>query len=163
MPTESIERKTINLPPSNEQGANRPLWQVDDRAKTALRELQEGELLQLVVNYSEEEIQFVNSYMQVAPDSVGGYFAAPSPHTFSFYRYPGSGAVFLMWTRHHWATSTKRTNAQRRLRRDLALIAEREGIKAVQMLQVSSQKDITGNCLREAISSSVTQGTTNLE
>lgn len=87
-----------------------------------------------VVNYSEEEIQFVNSYMQVAPDSVGGYFAAPSPHTFSFYRYPGSGAVFLMWTRHHWATSTKRTNVQRRLRRDLALIAEREGIKAVQMV-----------------------------
>ncbi|KAL6405117.1 hypothetical protein AUP68_11961 [Ilyonectria robusta] len=163
MPTESFERKTINLPSSSEQAANRPFWLVDDRAKTALRELQEGELLQLVVNYSEEEIQFVNSYEQVAPDSVSEYFAAPSPHTFFFYRYPGSGAVILVWTRHHWATSTKRTNAQRSLRRDLALIAEREGIKAVQMLQVSSQKGITGDCLREAISSSVTQRTTNLE
>lgn len=48
MPTESFERKTINLPSSSEQAANRPFWLVDDRAKTALRELQEGELLQLV-------------------------------------------------------------------------------------------------------------------
>ncbi|KAH6980795.1 hypothetical protein BKA56DRAFT_585983 [Ilyonectria sp. MPI-CAGE-AT-0026] len=182
MPTESLERKTINLPSSSEQAANRPFWLADDRAETALRELQEGELLQLVVNYSEEEIQFVNSSKQVAPDSVSEYFAAPSPHTFSFYRYPESGAVILIWTRHHWATSTKRTNAQRSLRRDLALIAEREGIKAVHMvttfyhvplgwfheshklqLRVCSQKDITGDCLREAISPSVTQGTTNLE
>ncbi|KAH6897311.1 hypothetical protein B0T10DRAFT_476582 [Thelonectria olida] len=157
MSTESTARKTVTV------GGSREPWLVDDRAKTALRELQDGELLQLTVDYSEGEIQYVKSCKQVAPDSVGGYFAAPSPQTFSFYRYPGSGAVILIWTRYHLASSTKRTHLQNGLRRDLASTAEREGIKAVHMLQVSSQKDITGDCLRQAISSSATEATMNLE
>lgn len=87
-----------------------------------------------MVDYSEDEIQFVNCYKQVAPDSVGEYFADPSPQIFSFYRYPGTGAVILIWTRHPWPSSTKRTHVQNGLRRDLALIAEREGIKAAHMV-----------------------------
>ncbi|RYP61557.1 hypothetical protein DL770_009768 [Monosporascus sp. CRB-9-2] len=132
MATESTGRETTTVPPP---GMNRPLWPIDDRAKTAIRELQEGELLQLMVDYSEDEVQFVNSYKQVKPDSVAEYFASPSPEIFSFYHYPGSDAVVLIWTRHHWTKSTKHTKLQNGLRRDLVLIAEGEGIKAAHMLR----------------------------
>ncbi|KAF5011128.1 hypothetical protein FDECE_2736 [Fusarium decemcellulare] len=163
MSTESTERKTINVPASSEQREERLLGLVDDRTKTALQELHEGELLQLTVDYAEHEAQFTNSYKEVAPESVGEYFASPSPQTFFFYRYPGSSAVVLIWTRYPLATSTKHTNAQNRVRWDLALVAEREGIEALHMLKITSQNDVTAESLREAVNSSPIQGTKSLE
>lgn len=43
-----IERQTINLPANKDQPFTEPHYYIDDRSKTALRELQQGDLLQLV-------------------------------------------------------------------------------------------------------------------
>lgn len=53
MAPESFEPKTVSIPPLSERGVKRPIWPIDDRAKTAIRELQEGELLQLVRSRSQ--------------------------------------------------------------------------------------------------------------
>jgi hypothetical protein len=105
---------------------------------------------------SEEEIHFASSYKQVTPESVSGYFADLSPYTFSFYHYPGSGAVILIWTR-HTSGSTKVTNYMTRVRRDLVLIAARQGIEAVHKVIPSAYapilRDITNltHCSSESL------------
>ena len=88
-----------------------------------------------MIDYPEEEIQFASSDKQVQPDSLAEYFASPTPQMVSFYRYPGIDAVVLIWTGHHWTKSTKHTKMQNRLRRDLSLIADGEGIKVAHMVR----------------------------
>lgn len=87
--------------------------------------------LQMVEYLDDEEIHYLNSYKDVALEALIDHFATPSPLTFSFYRNPGSGAVLLIWIRFPLATSTKRTRAQNRVRRELVSIAEMEGITDV--------------------------------
>lgn len=87
--------------------------------------------LQTVEYLDDDEIRYLNSYKDVAPEALIDFFVTPSPLTFSFYRNPGSGAVLLIWMRFPLATSTKRTRGQHRIRRELVSIAEMEGIKDV--------------------------------
>jgi hypothetical protein len=48
MSTESVEHKTATVLSPSQQRADEDIFWIDDRAKTALQELQESELLQLV-------------------------------------------------------------------------------------------------------------------
>ncbi|KAJ5820419.1 hypothetical protein N7474_006010 [Penicillium riverlandense] len=121
------------LPPS-QRIVKRPVWPVDERARTAVRDLQEGELLQLIIDYSEEEMQFANSYKGVDPEIVAEHFVSPSSQVYSFYRYPGSGSVVLIWTRHHWANSSKHFARQNGVRMDMIAIAKEQGIKNVHLV-----------------------------
>ncbi|KAF4951156.1 hypothetical protein FSARC_12991 [Fusarium sarcochroum] len=139
----STEHKTIDIPSTKDQPVTEPVYYIDDRSKTALRELEEGDLLQMAVDHGEGEIEFADLNKNIAPDSLAKYFIAPAPTKFAFYRYPGSGAVILIWTRFSATSSTKRTHTQNRVRRDLTWYAEKEGINGVDTLQVFSQKDMT--------------------
>lgn len=44
----STERQTINIPSTKDQPTTEPYYVMDDRSKAALKDLQEGDLLQLV-------------------------------------------------------------------------------------------------------------------
>ncbi|KAJ5167455.1 uncharacterized protein N7482_006236 [Penicillium canariense] len=129
----------------------RPVWPVEEGVKTAVRALQEGELLQLVIHFTEEEIQFLNSYKEVDPDSIAIYFKCPSPQVYSFYHYPGSNAVVLLWTRYDGIISTKRIAAQNGVRMDMLAIAEGQGIMVTQEIIVQGQDQISGVRLRDKI------------
>jgi hypothetical protein len=48
MSTESNERQTIDLPATKDQPATEPHYLLDDRSAAALKDLQEGDLLQMV-------------------------------------------------------------------------------------------------------------------
>ncbi|KIL90078.1 hypothetical protein FAVG1_06816 [Fusarium avenaceum] len=154
MSTESHERQTIDLPATKDQPVTEPHYLLDDRSAAALKDLQEGDLLQMVVDHDEGVIEFADLNRKVAPDSLAKYFEAPATKRFAFYRHPESSAVVLIWTRFPAATSVKTTRVQVRLRRELTWYAEREGIETVIAHQVYSQKDITSESLQEAITAS---------
>ncbi|KAM0189613.1 hypothetical protein ACHAPA_006403 [Fusarium lateritium] len=150
----STERQTINIPSTKDQPFTEPDYFIDDRSKTALRELQKGDLLQLTIDHGEGEIEFGDLKKQIAPHSLARFFESPAPSKFAFYRHPASDAVVLIWTRFPATSSTKKTHVQNRARRDLAWYAEKEGIKQVDTLQVFSQKDMTEERLQEVIGTS---------
>ncbi|RKL09150.1 hypothetical protein BFJ68_g9093 [Fusarium oxysporum] len=148
MSSGSIERQTINLPGTTDQPKTEPDYFLDPRSAAALSQLQDGDLLKMV-----------------APEDLAEYFDAPGIKKFAFYRYPGSGAVILIWTRFPATASTKNARVQHRLRRDLTWHAEKADIKNVAtvslgllvvnlandlQLEVQSRKDITAERLREA-------------
>lgn len=134
-----------------------------------------------IIEYSAEEIQFLNSYKQVDADSVAEYFVSPSSQIFSFYHLPGSNDVTFIWTGHHWTKSTKHTTVQNGLRRDLILIAEGEGVKVAHIvttpyyisnspvkahklqMKVGSQNDIHGGLLKTVLSSPTPKELTKFE
>ncbi|KAF9769232.1 hypothetical protein IL306_013366 [Fusarium sp. DS 682] len=127
----STERQTINLPATKDQPFTEPDYALDDRSTAALKDLHEGDLLQMVIDHEEDMIEFADLNRQVAPDDLPKYFEAPGIKKFAFYRHPGSGAVILIWTRFPATASTKNARVQHRLRRDLTWYAEKEGIKNV--------------------------------
>ncbi|KAF5021899.1 hypothetical protein F66182_6047 [Fusarium sp. NRRL 66182] len=149
MSTEPTERKTVDLPGTKDKPYE-PSYFIDDGAKAALGDLQEGDLLQLAVDFGEGEIQFINLSRQVAPDSVGTSLASPSPMYFYFYHYPESGDVVLIWTRYPATSSSKKMHTQNRLRRDLTCFGRTDKSQ----LQVFSREDATRQKLQDAIASS---------
>lgn len=86
-------------------------------------------LLMKKIDFAEDEIDLMNSYHDVDPDSVETYFDDLSPLTYTFYHFPGANAVVLIWTRHEGAISVKHIRAQNGVRLDMIAIAEQEGIK----------------------------------
>ncbi|KAF4453920.1 hypothetical protein F53441_3445 [Fusarium austroafricanum] len=154
MSTESYERQTVNIPSTKDQPAPVPGYELDDRSTAALKDLQAGDLLQMVVDHEEEMIEYADLNRQVEPGALAKYFEAPTVKKFAFYRHPGSGAVILIWTRFPATTSTKTTRVQLRMKRDLTWYAGKEGVKTVYPLQVYSQKDVTSELLEEAIAPS---------
>ncbi|CAJ0538761.1 Ff.00g067140.m01.CDS01 [Fusarium sp. VM40] len=151
----STERQTINIPATKDQPFAEPDYFIDNRSKMALRELQQGDLLQLTIDHFEGEIYFVALNRQIAPDSLAQFFESPTPLKFAFYRHPGSDAVVLIWTRFPATSSTKKMHTQNRARRDLAWYAKKEGIEKVKTLQVLSRKEMNIERLQEAIDFSV--------
>ncbi|SPJ78851.1 uncharacterized protein FTOL_07242 [Fusarium torulosum] len=147
----STERQTISIPSTKDQPFTKPDYFIDDRSKTALGELQQGDLLQLTIDHGEGEIEFADLNRGIAPDSLAQFFESPAPSKFALYRYPGSDVVVLIWTRFPATSSTKKMHTQNRARRDLVWYAEKEGIKQVNTLQVFSQRDMTVERLQEAI------------
>ncbi|KAG5753594.1 hypothetical protein H9Q69_009145 [Fusarium xylarioides] len=148
-----MERQTINLPGTADQPKTEPDYLLDARSTDALSKLQDGDLLQMVVDHEEDSIEFEDHVKQVAPEKLAEYINAPGIKKFAFYRHPGSGAVILIWTRFPATASTKNARVQHRLRRDLTWYAEKADIKNVATLEVQSQKDVTVERLREAVES----------
>jgi hypothetical protein len=80
----STERQTINIPPTKDQPFTGSDYFTDNRSKTALRELQQGDLLQLVrqicpshcinltysqkIDHGKGDIHFADLNRQKAPD-----------------------------------------------------------------------------------------------
>ncbi|KIL85142.1 hypothetical protein FAVG1_11571 [Fusarium avenaceum] len=151
----STERQTINIPATKDQPSTEPHYYIDDRSKTALQELQQGDLLQLTIDHVEGEIHFADLNKQIPPGSLAQFFETPTPLKFAFYRHPDSDAVLLIWTRFPATSSTKKMHTQNRARRDLTWYAEKEGIERVETLQVFSQKEMTIERLQDVIDSSI--------
>ncbi|KAG5658026.1 hypothetical protein KAF25_006977 [Fusarium avenaceum] len=151
----STERQTINIPATKDQPFTEPDYFIDNRSKTALRELQQGDLLQLTIDHGEGKIHFADLNRQIPPDSLAQFFESPTPLKFAFYYHPDFDAILLIWTRFPATSSTKKIHTQNRARRNLAWYAKKEGIERVETLQVFSQKEMTIERLQEAIDSSV--------
>ncbi|KAM0347297.1 hypothetical protein ACHAPU_004816 [Fusarium lateritium] len=126
----STEPEIVNIPATKDEPAPVPSSYIDDRSKTALRELQNGDLLQLTADYAEGEFEFADLNKDIAPDSLSQFFEAPAPNKFAFYRHP-TGAVVLIWSRFPATSSAMKGRTSNRARRDLAWYAEQEGIKTV--------------------------------
>ncbi|KAF4988865.1 hypothetical protein FGRMN_9507 [Fusarium graminum] len=149
----SADPQTVNIPATKDEPAPIPSSYIDNRSKTALRELQNGDLLQLIADYVEGEFLFADLKREIGPDSLAQFFQVPAPNKFAFYRHP-TGAVVLIWSRFPATSSAMKGRASNRARRDLAWYAEQEGIRTVNTLHVNSQKDVTSERLQEAIGSS---------
>ncbi|KAJ5126569.1 hypothetical protein N7448_007348 [Penicillium atrosanguineum] len=143
-----FERKMVTIAPSAPT-QKRPIRKPTESVKTALRELQQGDLVQLLNDVQEEIITLVNSKNGVDPSSVATYFHSPSPFTFSFYHYPEPGAILLIWTQWEGAVSVRNISLQRNVLLDMIAIAEGEGIKITQMMKVQGADQIKADRLKE--------------
>ncbi|KAH7164931.1 hypothetical protein DER46DRAFT_355697 [Fusarium sp. MPI-SDFR-AT-0072] len=153
MSSGSTERQTIDLPGTTDQPKTEPDYVLDARSAAALSQLQDGDLLQMIVDHEEDLIEFSHHVRHVAPESLAEYFDTPGIKKFAYYRHPGSSAVILIWTRFPATASTKNARVQHRVRRDLIWYAEEEGVRNVATLEVQSRHDVAVKRLKEAADS----------
>ncbi|KAJ5223778.1 hypothetical protein N7468_008320 [Penicillium chermesinum] len=144
--------RVVTVKPKQPVDIDRPVWQVADKAKAALRSLEGGELLQLILRYEEEEIQFLGSH-KVNPDSLPTYFESPSPQVYSFYQHPRTNNVLFIWTRHGGHNATKRLAAQDGVRLDLLRIAKEQGI-IIKKEITQKEGEVSGDQLKTDVASS---------
>ncbi|KAJ5650376.1 uncharacterized protein N7484_004099 [Penicillium longicatenatum] len=129
---------------------------VDDAAKTAVRELQDGGLVQLTVDGPTESIKLVDAQTGVDASSVASHISSTSPR-YSFYHYPGSDVVVFVYT-----CPTGSTIKERMLhassRRTAITVAENEGLKILKKIEASSPDEITAERLQEEVDPPKDQG-----
>ncbi|CEF76122.1 unnamed protein product [Fusarium graminearum] len=131
MSSQSVERRTINIPSTRDQPATVPCYDLEDRTRSSLQSLQEGDLLQLAVDHGEELFQFVSVDRDVTLESLSHHLNSADPKNVALYRCPISKNTVLIWTRCPTANSAKRMRVQNRVRRDLTWYAGEEGIQNI--------------------------------
>ncbi|OQD76397.1 hypothetical protein PENDEC_c004G06158 [Penicillium decumbens] len=129
---------------------------VEDAAKTALKELQEGGLVQLTVDIPTETIKLADSQSGVDPGSVATHISSSSPR-YSFYHYPGSSVVDFVYTC-PTGSSIKERMLHASSRRSVIAVAEGEGLKIEKKLEASGPDEITGDRLQEEVNPPREQG-----
>ncbi|CAG8193874.1 unnamed protein product [Penicillium nalgiovense] len=100
---------------------------VDEGAKSALRDLQDGGLVQLTVDIPTEKIVLADSQSGVEAESVATHISSSSPR-YSFYHYPGSEVVIFVYTC-PTGSSIKERMLHASSRRNAITVAEQEGLK----------------------------------
>ncbi|KAJ5813000.1 Actin-binding cofilin/tropomyosin type [Penicillium robsamsonii] len=131
---------------------------VDERAKSALRDLQDGGLVQLIVDIRTENIVLADSQTGVEASAVATHISSSSPR-YSFYHYPGSDVVIFVYTCPS-GSSIKERMLHATSRRVAVDIAEKEGLKIEKKIEASSPDEITGDRLQEEVAPSRDQGPT---
>ncbi|KAJ5894735.1 hypothetical protein N7495_006426 [Penicillium taxi] len=129
---------------------------VDEAAKTALKELQEGGLVQLTVDIPTETITLADSKSGVDAGDVASHISSTSPR-YSFYHYPGSDAVVFVYTC-PTGSSIKERMLHASSRRNAIAIAEQEGLQNLKKIEASSPDEITGERLQEEVEPPQNQG-----
>ncbi|KAJ5559011.1 hypothetical protein N7535_009121 [Penicillium sp. DV-2018c] len=129
---------------------------VDEAAKTALRDLQDGGLVQLTVDVRTEKIVLVDSQSGVEANSVATHISSTSPR-YSFYHYPGSDVVIFVYTCPS-GSSIKERMLHASSRRNAIAVAEQEGLKIEQKIEASGPDEITGDRLQEEVAPARDQG-----
>ncbi|KAJ5712625.1 hypothetical protein N7493_009093 [Penicillium malachiteum] len=122
---------------------------VDEAAKTALRELQDGGLVQLSVDIPTETVKLVDAQSSVDPGSVATHISPSSPR-YTFYHYPGSDVVVFVYTC-PTGSSIKERMLHASSRRTAITVAENEGLKILKKIEASSSDEITAERLEEEV------------
>ncbi|KAJ5195913.1 hypothetical protein N7449_006392 [Penicillium cf. viridicatum] len=131
---------------------------VDEGAKSALRDLQDGGLVQLTVDIPTEKIVLADSQSGVEANSVATHISSSSPR-YSFYHYPGSDIVIFVYTC-PTGSSIKERMLHASSRRNAITVAEQEGLKIEKKIEASSPDEITGDRLQEEVTPARDQGPT---
>ncbi|KAJ5488631.1 hypothetical protein N7539_003521 [Penicillium diatomitis] len=121
---------------------------VDDAAKSALKELADGGLVQLTVSPT-ETITLADKQTDVQPGSVAGHISSSSPR-YSFYHFPGSDVVIFIYTC-PTGSSIRERMLHASSRRNAITIAEAEGHKITKKIEASGPDEITGDRLKEEV------------
>ncbi|CAI7633187.1 unnamed protein product [Penicillium glandicola] len=129
---------------------------VDEGAKSALRDLRDGGLVQLTVEIRTEKIVLADSQSGVEASSVATHISASSPR-YSFYHYPGSDVVIFVYTC-PTGSSIKERMLHASSRRAAISVAEQEGLKIEKKIEASSPDEITGDRLQEEVTPPRDQG-----
>ncbi|KAJ5497385.1 Actin-binding cofilin/tropomyosin type [Penicillium fimorum] len=130
----------------------------DEDAKSALRNLQDGGLVQLIVDIRTENIVLADSQSGVEASAVATHISSTSPR-YSFYRYLGSDVVIFVYTC-PTGSSIKERMLHATSRRVAIDIAEKEGLKIEKKIEASSPSEITGDRLQEEVAPPRDQGPT---
>ncbi|KAF3019165.1 Twinfilin-1 [Penicillium rubens] len=132
---------------------------VDEGAKSALRDLQDGGLVQLTVDIPTETIVLADSQSGVEANSVATHISSSSPR-YSFYHYPGSDVVIFVYTC-PTGSSIKERMLHASSRRNAITVAEQEGLKIEKkQIEASGPDEITGDRLQEEVTPARDQGPT---
>ncbi|CRL28587.1 Actin-binding, cofilin/tropomyosin type [Penicillium camemberti] len=131
---------------------------VDEAAKSALRDLRDGGLVQLTVDIPTEKIVLADSQSGVEANSVATHISSSSPR-YSFYHYPGSDVVIFVYTC-PTGSSIKERMLHASSRRNAITVAEQEGLKIEKKIEASSPDEITGDRLQEEVTPARDQGPT---
>ncbi|KAJ5811469.1 hypothetical protein N7474_007770 [Penicillium riverlandense] len=129
---------------------------VDDEAKTALKELQDGGLVQLTIDVPTETIKLADSQSGVGAGAVATHISASSPR-YSFYHYPGSDEVVFVYTC-PTGSSIKERMLHASSRRYALAIAEEQGLKISKKIEASSPEEVSGDRLQEEVHPPQDQG-----
>ncbi|OGE55235.1 hypothetical protein PENARI_c004G05029 [Penicillium arizonense] len=129
---------------------------VDEGAKTALRDLQDGGLVQLTIDIPTEKITLADSQSSVEPSSVATHISSTSPR-YSFYHYPGSDVVVFVYTC-PTGSSIKERMLHASSRRNAIAVAEQEGLKILKKIEASGPDEITAVRLQEEVNPPQNQG-----
>ncbi|UZP36686.1 hypothetical protein NXS19_004502 [Fusarium pseudograminearum] len=132
------------------QSVELPCYDIEDRTRSTLQSLQEGDLLQLTVDHGEELFQFVSVDRDITPESLSHHLNFADPTNVALYRCPVPKNTVLIWTRCPATSSAKRIRVQNRVRRDLTWYAGEEGIQNIVTLSMRSKEDVTVSKLRHA-------------
>ncbi|KAJ5690681.1 hypothetical protein N7462_005073 [Penicillium macrosclerotiorum] len=130
---------------------------VDDAAKRALKELQEGGLVQLTVDIPTETITLADAKSDVDAGSVATHISSSSPR-YSFYHYPGTDVVVFVYTC-PTGSSIRERMLHASSRRNAISVAEGEGLKILKKIEASGPDEITGDRLKEEVHPPQDQGT----
>ncbi|KAL2222003.1 putative actin monomer binding protein [Thermoascus aurantiacus ATCC 26904] len=122
---------------------------VDEDAKAALRDLQQGGLVQLAIDVPTETIKLAASESSIAPSDVASKISDSSPR-YTFYHYPDSDVVIFIYTCPS-KSSIKERMLYASTRRVAILVGENEGIKVSKKIEGSSPDEITEARLREEV------------
>ncbi|KAJ5952807.1 uncharacterized protein N7479_011220 [Penicillium vulpinum] len=129
---------------------------VDESAKSALRDLRDGGLVQLTVDIPTEKIVLADSQSGVEASSVASHISSSSPR-YSFYHYPGTDIVIFVYTC-PTGSSIKERMLHASSRRNAITVAEQEGLKIEKKIEASSPDEITGDRLQEEVTPVRDQG-----
>ncbi|KAJ5800336.1 uncharacterized protein N7518_002404 [Penicillium psychrosexuale] len=129
---------------------------VHEEAKSALRDLRHGGLVQLTVDIPTEKIVLAHSHSDVEAHSVATHISSSSPR-YSFYHYPGSDVVIFVYTC-PTGSSIKERMLHASSRRNAIAVAEQEGLKIEKKIEASHPDEITGDRLQEEVTPSRDQG-----
>ncbi|OKP11949.1 Twinfilin [Penicillium subrubescens] len=122
---------------------------VAEEAKSALKELGDGGLVQLTVDIPTETITLADNQSGVQPDSVATHISSTSPR-YSFYHYPGSDVVVFIYTC-PTGSSIRERMLHASSRRNAITVAEGEGLKINKKIEASGPDEITRDRLKEEV------------
>ncbi|KAK1147121.1 Twinfilin-1 [Aspergillus melleus] len=138
-------------------GVNRALQMpVDEDAKEALRSLQQGGLVQLVIDIPKETFRLGGAGSGIDPNSVQEQISASSPR-YTFYHYPDSEAVVFIYTCPS-GSSIKERMLYASSRLYALQLAEDQGLKISKKIEASSADEVSGERLREEVNPSQNNG-----
>ncbi|CAG7922123.1 unnamed protein product [Penicillium olsonii] len=129
---------------------------VDEAAKTALRDLQDGGLVQLTIDIPTEKIILADSKTSVEASAVASHISSSSPR-YTFYHYPGSDVVVFVYTCPS-GSSIKERMLHASSRRNAITVAEQEGHKILKKIEASGPDEITDERLQEEVNPPRDQG-----
>ncbi|KAL2856889.1 hypothetical protein BJX68DRAFT_263421 [Aspergillus pseudodeflectus] len=123
--------------------------QVDEDAKSALQNLQQGGLVQLAIDVPTETLKLSAAESGIDADSVQTLIPTSSPR-YTFYHYPDSDAVIFIYTC-PTGSSIKERMLYASSRMHGLQVAEEQGLKVLKKIEAGSPDEVSGERLHEEV------------